>query len=209
MDALILIDLQYDFMPGGPLGVPEGGQVVPVANRLMAAFDLIVATQDWHPPDHSSFAINHPGHEPGEIIEIDGIQQVLWPVHCVQGTDGAKLVADLDVGRVRNIIRKGTDRDIDSYSAFFDNAHRKATGLGAYLRAEKVDHVWLMGLATDYCVLFSVLDARRLGFLTTVIRDGCRGVELAHGDTVRAISEMQRAGARVVESGEVLSTQSR
>lgn len=202
-DALILIDLQYDFMPGGPLGVPEGDQVVPVANRVMTAFDLVVATQDWHPPNHSSFASNHPGHEAGEVIEIDGISQILWPDHCVQNTPGARLVSGLDTTSVREIFRKGTDPAIDSYSAFFDNAHRKSTGLGDYLRAEGVDRVWLMGLATDYCVRFSALDACSLGVETVLIEDGCRGVELARGDTARAIAQMRDAGVRVSSSGDV------
>lgn len=202
-DALILIDLQYDFMPGGSLGVPEGDQVVPVANRLVQAFDFVVATQDWHPRNHSSFASNHPGHAVGEVIESDGISQILWPDHCVQNTPGARLVSGLDTTSMREIFRKGTDPAIDSYSAFFDNAHRKSTGLGDYLKAEGVDRVWLMGLATDYCVRFSALDARALGFDTVLIEDGCRGVELGQGDTARAVAEMREAGVHVRLSREV------
>lgn len=202
-DALILIDLQYDFMPGGPLGVPEGDQVVPVANRLIQAFDFVVATADWHPRNHSSFASNHPGHAVGDVIEIDGIAQILWPDHCVQNTPGARLVSGLDTTSVREIFRKGADPAIDSYSAFFDNAHRRSTGLGDYLKAEGVDRVWLMGLATDYCVRFSALDARSLDFDTVLIEDGCRGVELAPGDTARALAEMRRAGVRLSPSRQV------
>jgi nicotinamidase/pyrazinamidase len=209
MDALVLIDLQNDFMPGGPLGVPDGDAVVPVANAWMDRFELVVATQDWHPSDHSSFASNHPGHAVGEVIEIDGISQILWPDHCVQHTEGANLVGTLDTARVRKVFRKGTDPAIDSYSAFFDNAHRKATGLGDHLKGQGVDRVWLMGLATDYCVRSSALDARGLGFEATLVEDGCRGVELEPGDTARAILEMRQAGVRVVGSGDVPSNQFR
>jgi nicotinamidase/pyrazinamidase len=203
LDALILIDLQYDFMPGGPLGVQDGNQVTPVANRLIEAFEFVVASQDWHPRNHSSFASNHRGHAVGEVIEIDGISQILWPDHCVQNTPGARLVSDLNTATVRKIFRKGTDPAIDSYSAFFDNGHLKSTGLGDYLKAEGVDRVWLMGLATDYCVRFSALDARALGFETVLIEDGCRGVELAEGDSARAVARMREAGVRISSSREV------
>ena len=203
MKALVLIDMQNDFMPGGPLGVSEGDQVVPVANSLVGCFDLVVATQDWHPPEHSSFAVNHPGHEPGEVIEVGGVSQVLWPVHCVQHTFGAELVRDLDTSAVQQVFPKGTDPAIDSYSAFFDNAHRKSTGLGDYLKQRNVDDVYLMGLATDYCVYFSAMDAIRLGFRTTLIEDGCRGVELKSGDTRRVIDEMRAADINIALSSEV------
>ncbi len=201
--ALILVDLQYDFMPGGALGVPEGDQTVDVANRLVEVFDLVLATQDWHPPDHSSFASNHPGHATGDVIEIDGTSQVLWPDHCVQNTIGAALVADLETSRITRKFLKGTNPAIDSYSVFFDNGHRHQTGLGDHLRQAGVEAVYLMGLATDYCVKYSVLDARGLGFQTTVIKDGCRGVELRPGDGERAIREMRASGARFQTSQEV------
>ena len=203
MEALILIDLQNDFMPGGALAVPAGDEVVAVANEMIGLFDLVVATRDWHPADHSSFAVNHPGHEPGEVIELDGLAQVLWPVHCVQNTFGAELVRGLDSSGIQHVFFKGTDPSIDSYSAFFDNAHRRATGLGDYLKDRGVDHVYLMGLATDYCVQFSALDAVKLGFRTTVIEDGSRGVELQPGDTRHAIDRMRNAGIEILASSEV------
>jgi len=203
MRALVLVDLQYDFMPGGALGVTQGDQVVPIANRLQEFFDLVLATQDWHPPDHSSFARNHPGHHVGEVIDIDGIAQVLWPPHCVQNTGGAGLVSNLVTSGIRRTFFKGTNAAIDSYSAFFDNGHRQSTGLGDYLNQMGVDAVYLMGLATDYCVKYSVLDARGLGFQTTVIQDGCRAVELRAGDETKAIEEMQRSGAQFQTSQEV------
>jgi nicotinamidase/pyrazinamidase len=211
MNALILVDLQYDFMPGGPLGVPQGDEVVAVANRLVASaprgrrgLELVVATQDWHPPNHASFATQHPGHKPGDLIELAGLRQILWPVHCVQGTPGAALVAELDTRRIGRIIHKGTDPTIDSYSAFFDNGHRQATGLGDFLRQQGVTDVYLMGLATDYCVRYSALDALQLGFRTFVIEDGCRGVNLQPGDSAAALAELRAAGALVTNSRDVV-----
>jgi len=201
--ALILVDLQNDFMPGGALGVNEGDQVVPVANWLQEFFSLVLATQDWHPPDHSSFARNHPGREIGEVIDLEGTSQVLWPAHCVENTDGADLVATLNRSRIKRIFYKGTNPAIDSYSVFFDNEHRQSTGLEDYLKGLGVEEVYLMGLATDYCVKYSALDARGLDFDTTVIEDGCRGVELLPGDTDKAIEEMRAAGVCFEMSREV------
>ena len=198
MKALILVDLQNDFMPGGALAVPGGNEVVPVANRLQAQFDLVVATQDWHPPDHGSFAANHEGRRPGEIIELDGLEQILWPVHCVQDTRGAELIGDLDRAGIRRVFHKGSDRDIDSYSAFFDNGRRRATGLGDFLAESGASEVHLLGLATDYCVKYSALDARRLGLKTCVVLEGCRGVDLDPGDVDTAIREMKDAGVIIV-----------
>ena len=200
MSALILVDLQNDFMPGGALAVPDGDAVIPVANRLAQSFDLVVATQDWHPPGHSSFASQHPGKNPGDTVELDGLRQELWPDHCVQGTSGAELHAGLDVSGIKRIFQKGTDPRIDSYSTFFDNVHRKSTGLGDYLKEKEVSEVYLMGLATDYCVKFSVLDAVELGFKANVIQDGCRGIDLQAGDVSKAIDEMKTAGVEIVSS---------
>src|SRR5258706_8522984 len=160
--ALILIDLQNDFVPGGALAVHDGDHVVPIANELMKRFDLVVATQDWHPPDHGSFAANHPGKRVGEVIDLNGLPQVLWPVHCVQGTYGAEFVAGLTVDKVTRVFRKGTDAAIDSYSGFFDNGHRRATGMGDWLKERGVRDIYVMGLATDYCVKFTALDGRGL-----------------------------------------------
>jgi nicotinamidase/pyrazinamidase len=195
--ALLLIDLQNDFLPGGALAVPNGDEVIPVANELVDRYEVVVATQDWHPAGHGSFASQHPGHEPGEVVDLDGLDQVLWPDHCVQETDGAAFADDLAPSATARVVRKGTDPDVDSYSGFFDNARRKATDLEAVLRAEGVDAVHIMGLATDYCVLFTVLDALDLGFDTTVIAAGCRAVDLEHGDGERALARMIEAGATI------------
>ena len=205
MRALILVDLQYDFMPGGALAVPEGDLVVPVANKLQNSFEFVVASQDWHPPGHRSFAANNPGCAVGEVIDLAGLGQVMWPVHCVQESRGAQLVESLDHGRIRRVFRKGTDPEIDSYSAFFDNGHRQSTGLADYLKSNGIDEVFLAGLATDYCVKFSALDAIQAGFATTIIEDGCRGVELETGDVGRALEEMRRAGVRILAEGKALA----
>jgi len=200
MDALILVDLQNDFTPSGALPVPDGDEVVSIANRLMPRFDRVIATQDWHPPNHGSFAANHPGKKPGETIELNGLEQVLWPVHCVQDTPGAALLSALDTTRIAHVFRKGTDPDFDSYSGFFDNGHHNATGLGDYLKDRRVDRVFIMGLATDYCVKFTALDARSLGFETCLIEDGCRGVGLNPGDIDAALAEMRAANVENVKS---------
>jgi len=202
MRALVLVDIQNDFVPGGALAVREGDRVAPVANELMRRFELVVATQDWHPPDHASFAANHPGKKVGEMIELGGLPQVLWPVHCVQGTPGAEFVAELDVSRVTQVFRKGTDPEIDSYSGFYDNGWRRATGMGDWLEERGVRELFVMGLATDYCVKFTALDGRRLGFEVSLVEEGCRGVELRAGDVAKALEEMRAAGVRVVTKAE-------
>lgn len=203
MDALILVDIQNDFCPGGALAVGEGDQVVEVANRVASGFELVVATQDWHPPEHKSFAANHEGCSPGQVIDLGGLDQVLWPVHCVQGSSGAAFHDDLELAAVARVFQKGTDPDIDSYSGFFDNGHRKSTGLADYLRSRDVDRVFVLGLATDYCVKLTALDAVAEGFAVTLVEDGCRGVELAEGDVDRALAEMREAGVDVVKSAAV------
>lgn len=197
--ALILVDLQHDFLPGGALAVPQGDQVIPVANDWAKCFDVVVATQDWHPAGHQSFAASHPGHAVGEVIALDGLDQVLWPVHCVQNTRGAELAAGLDRSRISHITRKGTDPEIDSYSGFFDNGHRKATDLADYLRGRGVTDLYVMGLATDYCVKFTVLDGLKLGFTVHLVEAGCRGVNLKPGDSQAAVEAMRQAGA-ILES---------
>ena len=196
MQALILVDIQNDFLPGGALAVPAGDEVVAVANRLMDCFPLIVATQDWHPPNHGSFASQYPGRQAGDVIQLNGIPQILWPDHCVQGTWVPNSPPDLPSGRVHRVFHKGVDRDIDSYSGFFDNRRLRSTGLGEFLRERGATEIAIAGLATDYCVKFSVLDAIQLGFRVRVIQDGCRGVDLQPGDSARALQEMQDAGAR-------------
>lgn len=205
MNALLLIDLQYDFMPGGPLAVADGDAVLTVAQRLMEQFDIVVATQDWHPKDHSSFAANHPEKKPGEIIDLNGVSQILWPIHCVQNTPGAALHASLDPRRITRIVQKGTDPAIDSYSGFFDNTRQKSTGLEDVLRSMRIGRLFVMGLATDYCVKFTVLDGLSLGFTILVVLDGCRGVEIGAGDSAAAIEAMRTHGAIITSCDEVLA----
>ncbi len=200
MNALIIVDLQNDFLPGGALAVSHGDEVIPVANNLQRRFNLLLATQDWHPPNHGSFATNHPGKKPGDRIMLDGIEQILWPVHCVQNTHGADFAPSFDTSRIAHVFHKGIDPRIDSYSTFFDNAHRRRTGLGEYLKERSINDIYLLGLALDYCVKYSALDARYLGFNTHIILDGCRGIGLDPGDLDRAIDEMKRAGAILLQS---------
>jgi nicotinamidase/pyrazinamidase len=203
MRALILVDLQNDFCPGGALAVARGDETVAIANRLAPHFTHVVATQDWHPQEHGSFAANHPGKHPGEMIDLAGQLQVLWPAHCVQDTRGAELHPTLDRSKITEVFKKGTDPKVDSYSAFFDNGKRKATGLAEWLRERWITRLYIMGLATDYCVKYTVLDARSLGFDVWVIEDGCRAVELKAGDSDRALMEMRGCGATIVESGSI------
>jgi nicotinamidase/pyrazinamidase len=199
--ALVLVDIQNDFCPGGALPVAHGDEVVAVANRLMPRFELVVATQDWHPPNHSSFAANHLGRNIGDVIEVGGVPQILWPVHCVASTHGAALVSGLDSGGIDRIFHKGTDPLFDSYSGFFDNGHRNATGLADFLKGQQVKSVYIMGLATDYCVKFTALDAVALKFETYLIEDGCRGVEAHVGDVEAALDQMRGAGVAIIDSG--------
>jgi ADP-ribosylglycohydrolase len=204
MKTLLIVDLQNDFLPGGPLAVADGDRIVPVVNELLPAYDLVVATQDWHPENHGSFADSHPGREPGEIIQLDGLEQVLWPVHCVGGTPGADFAPGLDVTRLDHIVRKGGDPMVDSYSGFHDNGRRHATGMTEYLQDQGVAEVHVVGLATDYCVRCTALDAVREGFRTTVINDACRGVDMASGDVERALAEMRKAGVVIANSRDIL-----
>jgi nicotinamidase/pyrazinamidase len=204
-DALIVVDVQNDFLPGGALAVPEGDQVIPVANPLIDQFDLVVATQDWHPADHGSFAAQHPGKKVGEGIDLNGLKQVLWPVHCVQGTRGADFAEGLRSEKFAKVFCKGTDRDVDSYSGLYDNGHRRCTGLSEFLRQRGVREVFVLGLATDYCVKFTALDAAAEGFKVHLIQDGCRGVELKRGDVAGAIEEMRRAGVELTQSEDLLA----
>lgn len=205
MNALLIVDVQNDFCPGGALAVPEGDRVVPVVNRLQPGFELVVATQDWHPANHGSFAANHTGHKPGDVVDLDGLEQILWPIHCVRHTPGAAFHPDLDRARIAEVFQKGTDAKIDSYSGFYDNAGRKSTGLGDYLKERAVTDVYICGLATDYCVRFSALDSLQLGFAAHLVEDACRGVNLKPGDVGRAIDQLRSQGVRIVRSTELLS----
>lgn len=201
--ALIVIDMQYDFVPGGALATPGGDEIVPLINRLQHSFDLIVSTQDWHPPGHVSFASAHPNHKVGETIEFNGLSQELWPDHALQGSRGAQLVADLNISSVARVFRKGMNPAVDSYSGFFDNGNRGDTGLNDYLMGEGVTEVFVVGLALDYCVKYTALDAQRLGYRTTVIVDATRAVNLRPGDREKAVRQIESAGVRVIESGEL------
>lgn len=196
--ALILVDLQVDFMPTGMLPVAEADQVIPLANERMPDYRTIVATQDWHPGNHGSFAANHPWRKPGQVIDLHGLPQVLWPIHCVQNTWGSEFVDGLNTDRITKIFRKGTDPTIDSYSGFYDNGHRKSTGMGEWLKAKGIREVHVLGVATDYCVKFTVLDAIRDGFEAKLIRAATRGVDMAAGDVERAVVEMADAGVELI-----------
>ena len=192
--ALILVDLQNDFMPGGSLAVENADEVIPVANRVQQHFKYVIATQDWHPEDHSCFADNHKGRFPGEFIQQAGLSQILWPVHCVQ---------NLKLDHIIKVFRKGSDPEMDSYSGFFENDHQKQTGLAEFLKELQITEVYIMGVATDYCVKYTVLDACKLGFKTYLIEDGCRAVNVNPEDGRLAISEMKTVGVKIIQSDEV------
>jgi len=202
MNALILVDIQNDFLPGGALAVPDGDKIVGVANMLMEDYDLVVATQDWHPADHGSFASQYPERNAGDVEELNGLPQILWPDHCVQDTAGADLAPGLNLDAIERVFSKGTDVGVDSYSGFFDNARRNSTGLGEYLKDRGVTEVAVCGLATDYCVKLTALDAVDLGFKTSFIEAASRGVELSPGDIAKAIEEMKTAGVTIIRQVE-------
>jgi nicotinamidase/pyrazinamidase len=203
MNALVLVDLQNDFCAGGALAVPDGDATIAVANGLLDRIPLVVATQDFHPANHGSFAANHAGAAPYSQIDLFGLPQVLWPVHCVQHSPGAAFHRDLITSKIARTFPKGTDPTVDSYSGFYDNGKRKSTGLGEFLREKGVTQVFVLGLATDYCVRATVLDALQLGFAVGLVAEGCRAVDLQPGDGERAVFAMAAAGARVMQSSEV------
>jgi nicotinamidase/pyrazinamidase len=177
MNALIIVDVQNDFLPGGSLAVKDGFDIIPVINSIQTKFDLVVATQDWHPAKHKSFASNHPDKKAFDEIELDGLPQVLWPDHCVQETTGAEFSNQLDSKRIEAIFRKGMDKNIDSYSGFFDNGKRKSTGLAPYLKGRDVTSVFVAGLAADFCVYFTAMDALEQGFQTSIITDATKAID--------------------------------
>lgn len=203
MTALLLVDIQNDFLPGGALAVKEGDMILPIVKELMdLPFDKILATRDWHPESHGSFASTHQLPE-GSLIELDGAPQILWPKHCIQNTLGAEFSKALNKNTFDGVFSKGIDPVIDSYSTFFDNEKRRSTGLEEYLRDNQIHTLYILGLATDYCVKFSVLDACHLNFNVYVVVDGCRGIDLLAGDSARAFNEMEEAGAKLVYSHEI------
>lgn len=198
-DVLLVVDVQNDFIPGGALPVKEGDEIIPLVNRLAAGFQHVILTQDWHTPGHVSFASSHPGTKPFETIKLDYGVQVLWPDHCVQGTPGADFHKDLSIPHAELIIRKGHRRQMDSYSAFFEADGKTSTGLAGYLRDRGLKQVFLVGLATDFCVGWSARDARKVGLPAWVIEDACRGID-ADGSLAKAWAAMQAAGARRIQS---------
>ena len=199
MDALLVVDVQNDFCPGGALAVPDGDRVVPVINRLSGLFDTVLNTQDWHPAGHHSFASSHKGKKPFDVAELDYGEQVLWPDHCVQGTDGAAFHPELEINRSQLVLRKGFRKEIDSYSAFFENDHKTVTGLTGYLRNRGVKTLYVTGLAADFCVKWTVLDAMKEGFHVNIVEDAVRGIDL-DGSLAQAWNEMLGAGARKISS---------
>jgi nicotinamidase/pyrazinamidase len=199
MQCLIVVDVQNDFCPGGALAVPNGDEVVPVINRLAARFDNVVFTQDWHPRGHASFASSHPGKKPFETVELPYGAQVLWPDHCVQGTRGAAFHEGLELGKAQLVIRKGFHRDIDSYSAFLEADRKTTTGLAGYLKERGLKSLFVCGLATDFCVAWTALDARKAGFDVSVIEDACRAIDL-EGSLKRAWEEMAAASVKRINS---------
>ena len=206
MKALIIVDIQNDFLPGGALAVNNGDEVIPIINKLQQSdyFDLVVATQDWHPQNHKSFASNHLGKNPFDKILLDGLEQILWPDHCVQGTKGADFPSSLDVNKIEAIFRKGMDVNVDSYSGFFDNGKRKNTGLDAYLKGRKVDEVYVSGLAGDFCVFYTALDSADCGFKTFLVEDATRSINQNNfeGDVKKKLSEKN---VYVIASGQIVS----
>ena len=201
MKTLVIIDVQNDFMPGGPLAVAEGNMIVPVINSILGNFDLVVATQDWHPQGHKSFASNHPGKVHYDIIDLNGVQQTLWPDHCLQGSQGADLHKDMESNRIAAIFRKGMDPEIDSYSAFFDNNQLLSTGLSGYLKEKGASEVHFCGLAADICVYYSMLDSILEGFYATLIEDASRPLYPDKFDDVKC--EIAKLGVHIVNSTEL------
>ena len=201
--ALLVIDVQNDFTPGGKLAVPEGDLIVPLINRLGGLFKQVVIAQDWHPAGHASFASSHPGRKPNDVIQLPYGEQTLWPQHCVQGTAGAEFHPELDLPHAQLIIRKGCNPDIDSYSAFLEADRRTTTGLAGYLKERGVDTVYMVGLALDFCVMFSALDARAAGFNTFVVLDACRAIDM-NGSLAAAMERMQTAGVGLIQSNQLI-----
>jgi len=201
--ALIVIDVQNDFCPGGGLAVEQGDEVVGVINKIMPEFKYTAATQDWHPATHGSFASNHEGKKIYDFIDLNGIDQILWPDHCIQGTSGADFHNKLNTEMFNIIIRKGTNPDVDSYSAFFENDKKTSTGLSGYLHSLSLKKLFFCGLATDYCVFYSAMDSVALGFETFLILDACRGVGFPEGSVEKALNEMKEAGVKIINSGDL------
>jgi nicotinamidase/pyrazinamidase len=201
-DALIVVDVQNDFCPGGRLAVQKGDEVVPLVNLLAKRFESVVLTQDWHPPGHQSFATSHPGSKPFDTVKLAYGQQVLWPDHCVQGSEGAALHKDLSVPHAQLVLRKGHHREVDSYSAFLEADRKTRTGLEGYLDERGIKRVFVCGLATDFCVAWTALDADKLGFAALVVEDACRAIDM-QGSLAAAWEKMKKAGVKRIQSGDI------
>ncbi|WP_034887431.1 bifunctional nicotinamidase/pyrazinamidase [Gillisia sp. Hel_I_29] len=202
MKTLIIIDVQNDFLPGGSLAVPKGDEIIDLINAFQEKFDLIIATQDWHPAGHSSFAANHLGKEEFETIQLHNQEQVLWPIHCVQNSHGAAFSSSLQTSKIEAVFRKGMNPEIDSYSGFFDNAHAKSTGLAGYLKEKNAEDLYFCGLAADYCVYFSIMDALNIGFSTTLIEDATRAIDPSKFKDLK--ENILQKGGKIVESKNLL-----
>lgn len=196
--ALILVDIQNDFCPGGNLAVKGGDDIIPLVNKIMDKYDIIVATQDWHPKSHKSFASNNEGKQIGELSTLNGLPQVMWPDHCIQNTEGAKIHKDLDMSKTIKIFQKGTNPEIDSYSGFFDNDKKSSTGMSEWLKEQGVDSVHIVGLALDYCVKATAEDAKKLGFKTSVIIEATRAVNISPDDGEKAIKSLKELGVAIL-----------
>jgi nicotinamidase/pyrazinamidase len=202
--ALLVVDVQNDYCPRGAVAVRNADTIVPVVNRLMSRVDHVAATQDWHPPDHGCFVTSHPGRSVHDVIDLNGVPQLLWPPHCVRGTLGAELHPALELSRIERVFKKGMDPNVDSYSGFRDNGGRHTTGLLVWLAKRRVREVWVCGLATEYCVRHTALDAASLGFRTAVVEDACCGLEVQPGDVQRTLAELAQAGVRIVAAKELV-----
>ncbi len=201
MKTLVITDIQLDFLPGGALAVPNGDEIIPVINELQEKFELVIATQDWHPPNHISFASNHKNKKPLDKINWRGIEQILWPDHCVQGSEGAEFHPQLQVNLIEAVFRKGMDKEIDSYSAFYDNKHLKNTGLAGYLRERKATELYFCGLAADFCVYFSIKDAIKEGFSATLIEDATKPIDKDNFENIK--KELIEKGCKILMSNSI------
>lgn len=201
MKALLLIDIQNDFIPGGSLAVPGADEIIAICNELQQKFEVVVATQDWHPKNHKSFAANHTGKNVFEVMDLNGLPQVLWPNHCIQGSSGAEFSKELNMNKVEAIFRKGTDPEIDSYSGFYDNGHRKTTALADYLKGKKVTEVYIAGLAADYCVYYTAKDAIQEGFSAYIVEDAVRAIDPEGFE--KAKEDIISKGGKIVNSSAV------
>jgi len=203
-DVLLITDIQYDFCPGGALAIEEADSIIPLVNRLASEFPLVAATQDWHPRAHKSFAHMHEGKKPGDVIDLHGIEQILWPDHCVQSTRGAMFHEDLDTSKVAAIFRKGMDPEIDSYSAFTDNAGGAITGLNGFLKELRVKHIHLTGLATDFCVYYTAMDGIKKGYQVTIIIDAAKAIDQPPGSGQEKLERFEKAGGKIAHADEYL-----